>query len=198
MSSELVEDGCVKAISPQDRKILLSLAYQALDAGVRRQRLAPLDLINLPPRLAELGASFVTLTYNDQLRGCVGSLEIQRPLAEDVRFQAVAAAMNDFRFAPVCLDELPGIKISISVLSKPIPLQYTQPKELLMRLRPNIDGVVLKHGFQRATFLPQVWEKIPDAELFLSLLCEKMGAPANLWQLKLLEVLTYQVEEVHE
>lgn len=198
MSSELVEDGCVKAISPQDRKILLSLAYQALDAGVRRQRLAPLDLINLPPRLAELGASFVTLTYNDQLRGCVGSLEIQRPLAEDVRFQAVAAAMNDFRFAPVCLDELPGIKISISVLSKPIPLQYTQPKELLMRLRPNIDGVVLKHGFQRATFLPQVWEKIPDAELFLSLLCEKMGAPANLWQLKPLEVLTYQVEEVHE
>jgi AmmeMemoRadiSam system protein A len=198
MSSKLVEEGSINPITPQDRKVLLSLAYQALDAGVRRQSLAPLNIKDLPPRLVEYGASFVTLTCNEQLRGCVGSLEFQRPLAEDVRFQAVAAARNDFRFPPVGLDELPGIKISISVLSNPIPIQYTQPKELLTCLRPNVDGVVLKYGLQRATFLPQVWEKIPDIELFLSLLCQKMGVPAKLWQMKLLEVLTFQVEEIHE
>ncbi len=181
-----------------ERSLLLKIARQALIDGVNGRALPSLELDQLSPRLRELGASFVTLTCKDQLRGCVGSIEPLQPLAEDVRHQAIAAALQDYRFPPVSADELPGIHISISVLTKPVLLEYKSPEDLLSKLRPGIDGVILKHGLQRATFLPQVWEKIPDVELFLSMLCQKMGAPSNLWRIKHLQVLTYQVEEIHE
>jgi AmmeMemoRadiSam system protein A len=185
-------------LTPDERTALLRFARQALEEGVNENFLQPLDLSTLPAALQAVGASFVTLTQKGDLRGCIGALEASQPLVEDVREHAVAAALQDYRFPPVTPDELSEIEIEISRLTPTRPLEYNTPQELLERLRPFIDGVVLKYGSQRSTFLPQVWEKIPDPAVFLGQLCQKMGAPADLWQRKKLEVFTYQVEEFSE
>ena len=185
-------------LSLDERNLLLQQARQALEAGVRRQPLPPLDQSTLSPRLREPGASFVTLTKHGQLRGCIGALEPYQPLIDDVREHAVAAALEDYRFPNVKPAELPEIEIEVSRLTLPHPLEYTGPEDLLERLRPGVDGVILRDGFRRATFLPQVWEKIPDPATFLNHLCDKMGASPDLWRRKKLDVLIYQVEEFRE
>lgn len=185
-------------LTDEEQRALLDLARQALETGVRGQKLPPLDLQSLPPCLREPGASFVTLTINGNLRGCIGALEPCQPLAEDVREHAVAAALQDYRFPNVGPEELPQIAIEISRLTTPVPLEYSTPEDLLSKLRPGIDGVVLRDGARRATFLPQVWEKLPDPADFLGNLCYKMGAAPDLWRKKHLDVLVYQVEEFHE
>lgn len=185
-------------LSLAERSHLLKLARQALEAGVRSEYLPPLDLQNLPPALSQPGASFVTLTCHGDLRGCVGALEPYLPLAEDVQAHAIAAALQDFRFPPVQPSELPEIKIEVSRLTLPQDLDYATPEDLLSSLRPGVDGVTLIDGRLRATFLPQVWEKLPDAPTFLNHLCNKMGASQDLWRKKKLRVQTYQVEEFHE
>jgi AmmeMemoRadiSam system protein A len=128
----------------------------------------------------------------------MGALEPYQPLAQDVREHALAAALEDPRFLPVTPEELEQIEIEISRLTRPRPLEYADAADLLPRLRPNIDGVILRDGMRRATFLPQVWEKIPDKAEFLDNLCSKMGSMPDTWRMKHLEVLTYQVEEFHE
>lgn len=185
-------------LTDEEKRILLKLARQALELGVRGHPLPPLDLASLPPRLQENGASFVTLTIDGELRGCVGALEPYQPLAEDVREHAIAAALEDYRFPPVQEAELSRIKIEISRLTLPTPLVYTDSQDLFHKLRPGVDGVILRDGWRRATFLPQVWDKIPDKAEFLDNLCYKMGAAPDAWRHKHLEVLTYQVEEFHE
>jgi AmmeMemoRadiSam system protein A len=187
-----------KRLSEEEKQILLRLARQALEEGVRGAKLPPLEWASLPERLRLPGATFVTLTIDGALRGCVGALEPYQPLAEDVREHAIAAALEDYRFPPVRPEELDRICIEVSVLSQPQPLEYTTPDELLSRLRPHVDGVILQDGLHRATFLPQVWEKIPDPADFLANLCYKMGAAPDLWRRKHLDVFTYQVEEFHE
>jgi AmmeMemoRadiSam system protein A len=152
----------------------------------------------LTPALRSEGSSFVTLTARGQLRGCIGSLEAYQSLAEDVREHAVAAALQDPRFPPLGPAELNGIRIEVSRLTRPTPLEYKDAEDLLAKLCPHVDGVILRDGFHRATFLPQVWEKIPNRAAFLDNLCFKMGAKPGLWRSKHLEVLTYQVEEFHE
>jgi AmmeMemoRadiSam system protein A len=181
-----------------ERDLLLKLARQALESVVSGGRLEPLDLELTSETLRCEGASFVTLTKRGQLRGCIGALEPYQPLVEDVREHAIAAATQDYRFSPVITSELADISIEISRLTFPKPLDYKDADDLIAKLRPGIDGVVLKHGYRRATFLPQVWEKIPDPAEFLSHLCNKMGAPANSWRTQKMEVLIYQVEEFHE
>lgn len=185
-------------LSAEERQILLRLARQALEDGVRGKPLAPLDWNTLPPRLREPGASFVTLTKEGELRGCVGALEAHQPLAEDVREHAVAAALEDFRFPPVRPEELPRIHIEVSYLTPLQPLEFDSPEELLTRLRPGVDGVVLRQGWRRATFLPQVWEQIPDPQEFLDHLCLKMGRPPGCWRSEGIEVWVYQVESFEE
>ncbi len=185
-------------LSEEEKRLLLKLARQALEHGVRGEELPPLDLKSLPPRLQEDGASFVTLTRHGELRGCVGALEPYQPLAEDVREHAIAAALRDYRFPPVRPEELPEIHIEVSRLTIPVPLEYDSPEDLLARLRPGIDGVVLRHGMRRATFLPQVWEKVPDPAEFLTHLCYKMGVDPDLWKREKLDVRIYRVEEFHE
>lgn len=184
---------------PEERVFLLHLARQAITAAVKHQPLPEVNTYALSPHLREPGASFVTLhTREEQLRGCIGTLEAYQPLAEDVREHAVAAALKDHRFPPVSAKELDQIVIEISRLTAPSPLSYDTPQDLLRRLRPGVDGVILKDVFRRATFLPQVWEQIPTPSDFLNQLCLKMGAPYDLWRRKKLEVLTYQVEEFKE
>jgi uncharacterized protein len=182
----------------EEQKMLLRLAREAMERGVRGEALLPLALSELPYPLREEGSSFVTLMVHGQLRGCIGSLEAYQPLAEDVREHAVAAALRDPRFPPVSEDELSRVQVEVSRLTRPVPLQYTDADDLLARLRPHVDGVIVRDGIHRATFLPQVWEKILDPASFLDNLCYKMGARPDLWRAQHLEVLTYQVEEFHE
>ena len=185
-------------LTQEEKDILLHLARQALEYGVRGERLPILNIKSLPPRLQADGSSFVTLTLHGQLRGCIGSLEPYQPLVEDVQEHAIAAALSDYRFTPVQPEELADIHIEVSCLTVPQPLEYDNPGDLLAKLHPNVDGVVLRDGGRRATFLPQVWENLPDKVEFLEHLCLKMGASPNLWQQKKLNVLVYEVEEFHE
>jgi uncharacterized protein len=186
-------------LTHEEQRILLRLAREAMERGVRGEDLPPLDLSSLPLPLREEGSSFVTITLHGQLRGCIGALEAYQPLAEDVRAHAVAAALKDPRFPSVEEDELSGIQIEISRLTRPIPLEYKDANDLLSKLRPHLDGVILRDdSYHRATFLPQVWEKIPKPAEFLDNLCYKMGLEPDIWRRKHFQVLTYQVEEFHE
>jgi AmmeMemoRadiSam system protein A len=183
----------------EDQKILLRLARESMERGVRGEELPPLDESSLPPGLREEGSSFITLTMNGELRGCIGSLEPHQSLAQDVREHAVAAALKDPRFPAVRDEELSQIQIEVSRLTRPVPLEYEDADDLLSKLCPHVDGVVVRAGsYRRATFLPQVWEKISDPAEFLSNLCYKMGVDPNLWRTQHLDVFVYRVEEFHE
>ena len=183
-----------------ERKYLLKLARTSMEQAVRSQRLSPLVPGEWTEALQEPGASFVTLklTRSGALRGCVGALEAYQPLAEDVREHAIAAALKDYRFPPVNESELEVIQVEISRLTRPVPLEYSSPEDLLEKLVPGQDGVILRDDWKKATFLPQVWDKVHSREEFLSQLCRKMGVVGDHWRRKHLEVLIYQVEEFHE
>lgn len=187
-----------QALNPIEQEQLLTIARQALESAVRGDSLPEINLDALPSALRELGASFVTLTINGRLRGCIGTLDAYQPIAMDVQEHAMAAALQDLRFPMVKPAELPHIHIEVSVLTPRTLLAYDSPEDLIAKLRPHIDGVILQHGSRKATFLPQVWEKLPDPQAFLSHLCMKMGASEDLWRKKPLEVYIYQVLEFHE
>lgn len=131
--------------------------------------------------LKEPGACFVTLTQNGSLRGCIGSLEAHRPLRDDVKANAYAAAFRDTRFSPLTLDELDLTEIEISLLSPMLPMTFSDEADALEQLRPGIDGVVFEYGRYRSTFLPQVWEQLPEPAIFMSHLKQKAGLPAGFW-----------------
>jgi uncharacterized protein len=185
-------------LNAEERLLLLRIARKAIECAVNKKELPQLELSRLPQRLQEQGASFVTLTTDGILRGCIGALLASQSLALDVQEHAVAAATEDYRFQPVVPQEVAALEIEISRLSPSQELDYTSPNDLLSKLRPGIDGVVLRRGFQRATFLPQVWEKIPGPADFLTQLCYKMGVPGELWKEEHLQVQVYQVEEFKE
>ena len=130
--------------------------------------------------LDQPGASFVTLRQEGDLRGCIGSLEARRRLAVDVRANAVAAALRDPRFLPLSSREFGGVTVEVSLLSAHEPLAFDDEEQLLRLLRPGIDGVVLQAGHHRATFLPQVWETLPEPRAFMAALKEKAGLPARM------------------
>ena len=127
--------------------------------------------------LKQVRASFVTLTQNGQLRGCIGSLEAQRPLGEDVSHNARAAALSDPRFAPLTAEELTATRVEVSLLSTPKPLAFADHADLIAQLRPGKDGLILESGGARGTFLPQVWENLADPEQFVAELKRKAGLP---------------------
>ena len=178
--------------------MLLRIAREAVAHAAGGKTLPKIELSALPHRLQQHGAAFVTLTIQDRLRGCIGTLQASQPLALDVQEHAAAAASQDYRFPPVTPQEVGQLEIEISHLSPSRELEYADAEDLLAKLHPNVDGVVLRRGVQRATFLPQVWEKIPDPADFLTQLCYKMGVPGDLWRREHLQVQTYQVEEFKE
>ncbi len=186
------------ALTSEERRILLTLARQAIDAAARHRPLPSVALDELPAALREPKACFVTLHKHGQLRGCTGVLSARAPLALEVVRTASQTAMADPRFWPVTPDEVAELEIEISVLTPPSRLDYSTSASLPGLLRPGIDGVTLIRGPHRATFLPQVWEKVPDATTFLDMLCEKMGLPRRSWLYAHLDVETYQVEEFSE
>jgi len=185
-------------LTSDERKFLLNLARKSMTNAVTRKSKSETDAALIPDTLKQKGASFVTLTIEGDLRGCIGTLEAFQPLYRDVQDHAVQAALEDYRFPPVTEEELPLISIEISRLTPPVPLAYHNPADLLKLLKPNIDGVILKDGFRRATFLPQVWDQLPEAGMFLSHLCQKMGDAPDIWRRKILEVSIYHVEEFSE
>jgi AmmeMemoRadiSam system protein A len=185
-------------LSKEEREYLLALARETMSDAVSGKRKKETDTSQIPEKLKEKGASFVTLTVEGDLRGCIGTLEAFQPLYRDVQDHAVQAALEDYRFPPVTEEELPLISIEISRLTSPVPLTYSQPMDLPGLLHRHQDGVILKDGFRRATFLPQVWDQLPDAPMFLSHLCQKMGCAPDLWKHKVLEVSIYHVEEFSE
>lgn len=131
--------------------------------------------------LQEKGACFVTLTRNGQLRGCIGSLQAYRPLAEDVYQNARAAAFHDPRFPPLERQELADIRCEVSLLTPPEGLTFRDEADALAQLRPGIDGVIFEFGLHRSTFLPQVWEQLPDPRQFMAHLKVKAGLPPGFW-----------------
>ena len=142
--------------------------------------------------------TFVTLKENDRLRGCIGNLTADKPVWEGVADNAIKAAFHDPRFAPLRADELDQLDISISILTPPMPLSYSDGDDLISKLRVNVDGVILRKGNASATFLPQVWEQLPTPDLFLSRLCLKAGLSPDDWRTSRLQVFTYQVQYFEE
>jgi AmmeMemoRadiSam system protein A len=158
---------------------LLQLARKSIEAALGQGGTA-----TATTQLAELsqpGACFVTLTQNGELRGCIGSLEAWRPLHDDVCHNAVAAALNDSRFAPLRTDELDITRLEVSLLSAPQPLTFNDEADALHQLRPGIDGVIFAAHGRRSTFLPQVWEQLPTPAVFMAQLKRKAGLPADYW-----------------
>ena len=141
---------------------------------------------------------FVTLQLNGRLRGCIGSLTGTEAVREGVKRNALCAAFHDSRFQPLTTEECDRIDIEISILSEPRPLAYNDANDLLAKLRPQVDGVIIRKDVRGATFLPQVWDQLPHAEDFLSRLCQKAGLPADIWRHEKLSVETYQVQHFHE
>ncbi len=185
-------------LSPEDRQMLLKLAHETIALATQGKKPPTINLNEVSEALRRDGASFVTLTEHGNLRGCIGSLEARRPLILDVRENALAAAFQDPRFPPVRANEVDDLHIEISVLSTPQRLDYDGPDDLIARLRPGVDGVVIERGWNRATFLPQVWEKLPDPHEFLQHLCLKAHLPPDAYRRGDLDVYTYQVEMFEE
>ncbi len=149
------------------------------------------------PELARPGACFVTLTLHGKLRGCIGSLEAWRPLREDVRANACAAAFRDPRFPPLTGQEYEDVLIEVSLLTPTQPITFADEAGALGQLRPGIDGVVLEHGRHRSTFLPQVWTDLPEPRQFIAQLKLKAGLPLGFWSEEL-KLSRYQVEKWRE
>ena len=147
--------------------------------------------------LKEYGAAFVTLHYEKDLRGCIGSIVAHTTLLEDVISNASSAAFRDPRFNPLSSDEFSHLSLEVSVLSKPKLLEYTDFDDLVEKIRPNIDGLILKHIGYQGTFLPQVWEQLPDTRIFLEHLSMKAGSNPSIYN-EHPEIYTYQVDAIEK
>jgi len=181
---------------------LLALARGAIAEALGLDPMDPMDPPGADPGATEpglerVGAAFVTLTLDGQLRGCIGTVEPYRTLAADVRANAVAAALDDPRFPPLAPEELALAHLSISVLSPLEPVPCRTEAQAAAALRPGVDGVVLEIAGRRATFLPQVWDQLPDAGAFLRALKRKAGLSEDYWD-GATRVFRYAVEKYGE
>ncbi len=170
---------------------LLRLARGSVEYGLIHQQPLPIQYDQLHPALSEPAATFTTLRNDGKLRGCCGSLEAKHPLAKDVSRSAFHAAYCDARFKPVGAAELEDIRLEVSVLSPLEAIAVTDEADLLEQLRPGTDGLVIVEGLRRATFLPKVWESLPEPGRFLAQLKAKCGLPRDHWS-EQLEFLRYR------
>ena len=185
-------------LSEEQGQALVRLARQEIEAQLALRPAAAAGGGD-DPALGERRGVFVTLHKDGELRGCIGSLAAVEPLAEGVRRNAINAAFHDYRFTPLTAAELPELHIEVSVLSEPQPLITADADDLVRRLRPGADGVILRGpNGEQATFLPQVWQQLKRPELFLDHLCRKAGLPGDAWRSGRLRVFTYQVQSFEE
>jgi len=168
-------------LDPARRHTLLALARQSIAHGLDRGCSLPVVPSDYPADLAEYQATFVTLHIQGTLRGCVGHLEAIQPLVSDVAENAFAAAFRDPRFPPLTRSELPRLAAEVSILTPPRSLTVTSEDELLRMIEPGRDGLILEDGTARGTFLPTIWESLPDPRAFLHHLKQKAGLPPDHW-----------------
>jgi len=183
-------------MTAEQGRLLLKLARQVLEehGGAKNLSSGPApELEGLDaPELRQHQGVFVTLRKEGMLRGCIGSILAVEPLIDGVRRHTINAAFHDHRFPMLTAEEVPQVRIEISVLTPPQTLAYLDGDDLIRKLRPKIDGVIIKQGKSGATFLPQVWKELPDPEFFLDQLCRKAGLPSADWRSGALTVQTYQ------
>ena len=199
-AGEMMEEPMSKKgdLTEAQGEYLLLEARKTIQTRLSGKTDSPRETKDLPTIFNEKRGTFVTLTTRGNLRGCIGHIIPQESLIEGIRENAVNAAFRDPRFGPLTLDEWKNVQVEISILTEPKPLAYTDGKDLLNKLRPGIDGVIIKKGFHQSTFLPQVWEQLPDKKAFLNHLCLKAGLSENAWETGDLEVSTYQVQAFEE
>jgi AmmeMemoRadiSam system protein A len=157
--------------------ILLPIARAAISMALNVPRTAD----ESAPWLGDHGACFVTLTQQGELRGCIGTLEAHRPLLDDLKGNAMSAAFRDPRFAPLQVDELNDTRVEVSLLSSPQAMTYRDEADALDQLRPGRDGLIFQYGRYRSTFLPQVWEQLPQPHVFMAHLKHKAGLSPHFW-----------------
>jgi AmmeMemoRadiSam system protein A len=188
----------LQSYTPPERDFLLGLARGALTSAALGCPLPQVSAEGLEPKLTAARACFVTLTIEGKLRGCIGHVRPRAPLYQAVMDCAQGAAQRDPRFPPVGPGEVPLVRIEISVLTEPRELSFTSPEELLGQLEPLHHGVVLRAGGRTVTFLPQVWEQIPERTHFLERLSEKAGCNVSLWREPGTTISVYCVESFDE
>jgi len=186
-----------QTLSPVHRRILLQVARDSIAHGLRTGRPLVVDPADFDPELQAERATFVTLEEGGQLRGCIGHLEAIQPLVADVAENAFNAAFRDPRFPPVSAGEFDALEIHISVLSPPEPMAFDSEGDLLRQIRPGVDGLILEEGVYKGTFLPSVWEQLPDPRQFLAQLKMKAGLPPDYWS-DTLKVSRYTTESFAE
>jgi len=174
-------EGPGQEFTADERETLLLIAYQSIHSGFESRRPAAVDARAFPPRLSARRASFVTLQSDRKLRGCIGTLEPRVSLVEDVSHNAYAAAFRDARFPPLQADEFVALSLQVSVLSVPESLDFDSEASLLAQVRPGVDGLILQEQAFRSTFLPSVWESLPEPDRFLGHLKIKAGLAADYW-----------------
>jgi AmmeMemoRadiSam system protein A len=188
--------------SPEQGQLLAKLARQTLMERFGKQipqdKIDSLNTALKDPCFQLSCGTFVTLKIRGQLRGCIGNLTSNESLVSGVRRNAISAAFHDPRFAPLSASELDLLEIEISILTEPKPMNYRDAADLLSKLRPGVDGVTIRLGHASATFLPQVWEQLPEPQDFLAHLCMKAGLAADAWKMSRIEVSTYQVQYFEE
>jgi AmmeMemoRadiSam system protein A len=180
--------------------VLIGLAKAAILVALNQPENFDLEsALKKYPELLENGAAFVTINKrpNDQLRGCIGSLQAYRPLYKDIISNAQSAALRDPRFKALTAEEFKHVKVEVSILSEPKRLDYSDEADLRSKIKPFEDGVVLKLGERQSTYLPQVWEQLPNFDDFFSTLCQKANLTADCLS-EHPEVLTYQVKKYKE
>ena len=183
-------------LDADDRRALLHIARLTIEQALYHRRDEPAG-VSGSAALNEWRASFVTLKIAGNLRGCIGTLQPLRELLDDVVHNAHAAAFRDPRFPPLAAGEVARMQIEISVLDEPEKLVAGNRDELLQSLRPGRDGLIVAAASRRATFLPSVWESLPDSGEFVTQLWKKAGLPAGSWPSDI-QLLRYGVEHFHE
>lgn len=179
-------------LTKQEQEFLLTLARDTAEEYLKTGKKPVVDESKLTPSLKKVQGCFTTFTKNHNLRGCIGHILPQEELYKCVMDNAISAAVNDRRFSPVIYDEMKDINIEVSVLTVPQKLEFSSGEDLLNKLRPMVDGVVLKQGFKQSTYLPQVWANFQSKEEFLPSLCRKGGMSEDCWKDTSTEVFTYQ------
>lgn len=182
-------------LDDKNKQLLLKLAAASVKYGLDHSQPLPVILGDYDEVLQRNGACFVTLHIDGQLRGCIGTLEAYRSLVEDLVTNAYSAAFRDPRFPALNADEYNQLHYHISVLNPSTPMQFESEADLVSQLRPNIDGLILEDVGRRGTFLPSVWESLPDARDFLKHLKLKAGLSADHWS-DSIKVQRYTVEDI--
>jgi AmmeMemoRadiSam system protein A len=188
-----MNDSDHNSLNTQARTVLLGVARDSIHKGLTEGCPLSADPDDYPAELRQQRASFVTINLDGQLRGCIGHLKAVQALVQDIAENAFAAAFRDPRFPPLNAEEFPPLDVHISVLSPAEPMTFSSESDLIAQLRPGVDGLILEDGAAHGTFLPSVWDSLPDPRDFLAHLKNKAGLSSRHWSPDV-KVLRYRTE----